>query len=133
MRTRDFFVSPRFPIRSRDREMERVSEVLQFPVVVEWDRSFPLDPQPLQKFDFLLGGSSAEGTVIQEFFEPRLFLRLVGRPGASLRFKTISMPKVARSMSQDSISGSKKETQFSIDTLKTFVSRNSRIMTRISS
>src|SRR6266849_8755853 len=47
MRTRDLFVSPRFPIRSRGREMERVSEVLQFPVVIEWDRPFPLDPQPL--------------------------------------------------------------------------------------
>src|SRR5206468_7052159 len=45
-------------------------------------------------------------------------------PEATRRFNTISIPKVARSMSQDSISGSKKATQLSIDSLKIVVSKN---------
>ena len=55
---------------------------------------------------------------------------LLGSPEAILRFNTISIPKVVRSTSQDSISGSRKETQFSGDKLKTSVSRNSRRVTR---
>src|SRR5947199_187238 len=54
-------------------------------------------------------------------------------PGTTLWFRTISRPNVARSMSQDSISGSRNATQFSADTWKMSVSRNSSTTTRISS
>src|SRR2546430_10104289 len=46
------------------------------------------------------------------------------RSGTTLWLRTISRPNVARSMSQDSISGSKNETQFSADTWKMSVSRS---------
>ncbi len=69
------------------------------------------------------------GSILKEFFEPRLFverlvavpfnkLKCLPGPEASLRFKTICMLSVARSMSQDSMNGSKKETQCSTDRLK---------------
>jgi len=55
---------------------------------------------------------------------------LLGSPEAILRFKTISIPNLVRSTSQDSIIGFRKETQFSGDKLKTSVSKNSRRVTR---
>ena len=54
-------------------------------------------------------------------------------PAVSRRFGTTSMPNVLRSISQESIIGSRKEMQFSTETLKTSVSRNSRMATRICS
>ena len=57
--------------------MERVSEVLQFPVIIERSRAFSVEPQSLQKLNFLLGGGPAERTIIKEFFEPGRYLRLV--------------------------------------------------------
>src|SRR5215217_6191343 len=47
--------------------------------------------------------------------------------GTKRRFKTISIPNVARSISQDSSSGSTKATQCSADTVKISASRNSHI------
>ena len=46
--------------------MERVSEVLQLPVIIEGSRPFFLEPQLLQKLDFLLGGIAAEGSILKE-------------------------------------------------------------------
>lgn len=41
-------------------EMQRVPEILQFPVIVERRGSLSLDPQPFQKFDLLLSRITAE-------------------------------------------------------------------------
>ena len=102
--------------------MERVSKVLQFPVIIEWGGPFSVEPQflrnslfsleavPLKELSFrnsLNPGSSSGWS--DSFSTNSNFL---GCPGASLRFKTISILKVATSISQDAISGSKKDTQF---------------------
>jgi hypothetical protein len=55
--------------------MERISEVLQLPVIVEGRRSRVLEPQLLEKRDFLRGRGAAEGRILKEFLEPRLFAR----------------------------------------------------------
>src|SRR5439155_17953759 len=55
-------------------EMERVPKVLQFPVIIKGNRPSLFEPEPLQKFDFLPGGIAAEGSIVKEFFEPRLFV-----------------------------------------------------------
>src|SRR5690348_249567 len=57
----------------RDAKMERVSEVLQLPVVVEGTRPLALELQPLEKLDFLRGRRAAERRIPKEFLEPRLF------------------------------------------------------------
>jgi hypothetical protein len=48
--------------------VERVSEVLQFPIVIEGSGTFPVESQLLQKVDFLLGCGPAQGSVVKEFF-----------------------------------------------------------------
>src|SRR5256885_6452413 len=124
--------------------MQRVPEALQLPVIVEGRRPLALELQPLEKRDFLRGRRAAERRILKEFLEPGLFAdRLLGFPldklnrfacpGTTLWFRTIARPNVARSMSQDSISGSKNATQFSAETWKMSVSRNSSTTTRISS
>src|SRR3972149_1917292 len=52
--------------------MERVSEVLQLPVVIEGSGSLALECQPLKELGFLLGRCAAEGGVLQECPEPWL-------------------------------------------------------------
>src|SRR5437762_13058185 len=52
--------------------MERVSEALPFPVVVQGGRPLALERQPLEKGDFSRGRAAAEGRVLQEFLEPGL-------------------------------------------------------------
>ena len=41
-------------------KMQRISEILQFPVIVERRRPLSVEPQPFEKFDFLLRHSTAE-------------------------------------------------------------------------
>jgi putative transposase len=41
-------------------KMQRISEILQFPVIVERRRPLSIEPQPFEKFDFLLSHSTAE-------------------------------------------------------------------------
>jgi hypothetical protein len=53
--------------------MERISEVLQLPVIVEGRRPRVLEPQLLEKLDFLRGRGATEGRILKEFLEPRLF------------------------------------------------------------
>jgi len=53
--------------------MERVSEVLQLPVIVEGRRPRVLEPQLLEKLDFLCGRGAAEGRILKEFLESWLF------------------------------------------------------------
>jgi len=57
-----------FP-RSLDRpaKMERISQILQFPIIVERGRALALEPQLLKELDFVLSGIAAEGTVTEEF------------------------------------------------------------------
>jgi len=61
--------------------MERIPEALQLPVIVEGRRPLALEPQPLEKLDFLRGRRAAERRISKEFLEPRLFAdRLFGFP-----------------------------------------------------
>src|SRR6184192_1811543 len=53
--------------------MERVSEVLQLPVIIEGRRPLALELQPLEKLDFLRGHRAAERRILKEFLEPGLF------------------------------------------------------------
>src|SRR5712692_6167222 len=53
--------------------MERVSEALQLPIIVEGRRPLALELEPLEKRDFLRGRRAAQGLVLQESLEPRLF------------------------------------------------------------
>src|SRR5439155_8987136 len=62
-------------------KMERISEVLQRPVIVERRGPRVLEPQLLEKLAFLRGRGAAEGRILKEFLEPRLFADgLVGFP-----------------------------------------------------
>src|SRR6266702_1990797 len=54
-------------------KMERVSEVLQLPVIVEGRRPRVLEPQLLEKLDFFCGRGAAEGRILKEFLESWLF------------------------------------------------------------
>src|SRR5205809_3874926 len=54
-------------------KMERISEVLQGPVIVEGRGPRLLEPQLLEKLDFLRGRRAVEGRVLKEFLAPRLF------------------------------------------------------------
>src|SRR5439155_22880127 len=65
----------------RSAKMQSVSEVLQLPVIIEGMRPLSAESQFLQKRDFLLGRIAAEGRILEEVFEPRLFLEgLFGFP-----------------------------------------------------
>src|SRR5438034_9512000 len=62
-------------------KMERVSEVLQLPIIVEGRRPLALELQPLEKLDFLRGRRAAERRILEEFLEPGLLAdRLLGVP-----------------------------------------------------
>src|SRR5947208_2774497 len=62
-------------------KMERVSEVLQLPVIVDGRRPLALELQPLEKLDFLRGRRAAERRILEEFLEPGLLAdRLFGFP-----------------------------------------------------
>src|SRR2546430_5931319 len=62
-------------------KVERVSEVLQLPVIVEGRRPLALELQPLEKLDFLRGRRAAERRILEEFLEPGLLAdRLFGFP-----------------------------------------------------
>src|SRR2546428_3166808 len=52
--------------------MERVSEVLQLPVVVQGRRTLSLELQAPEKFDFLRGRGAAEGGILKELLEAGL-------------------------------------------------------------
>ena len=57
--------------------MERVSEVLQFPIIINRRGTFSVESQILQKLYFFLSRSTAEGAVLKEFLELQLDLWLV--------------------------------------------------------
>ena len=124
-------------------EMQGISKVLQFTVVKERSGVSPPKFERLEELDFLRGSSGTERSLLKEFLQPPLLIastlwlfnerKLLNVPRSHSAVQNDLRLKVARSMSQDSIRGSRKETQFSFDTLNTSVSRNSRIATRISS
>ena len=103
-------------------EMQRVAQALQLPVVVQRRRSFSGKGQLLQKREFLRSDVGAQGGSLRNSRSPGS--SSIGAASsrstnsnrfewafASRRFRTISMPKVARSISQDSIRGSRNVTQ----------------------
>src|SRR5437762_12791071 len=62
-------------------KMERVSEVLQLPVIVEGRRPLALELQQFEKLDFLRGRRAAERRILEELLEPGLLAdRLFGFP-----------------------------------------------------
>src|SRR3990170_4715950 len=78
--------------RLRRVKMERVSEVLQLPVVIEGRRTLAFEPQPLEEREFLLSCAAAEGRILKEFLEPRVFdHQLVGLPFDEL--ESLHMPR----------------------------------------
>jgi hypothetical protein len=90
--------------------MERISQALQLPVVVERGWAISCEFELLEKLDFLRGRVARQRWILQEGLEPRLFvdgwdgfpfheLKFFGCPGARRRFRTISIANVARSMS----------------------------------
>src|SRR5690242_3626205 len=54
--------------------MKGVPEVLQLAVIIERRRPPSVEPQPLEKLDFLLGGIAAEGGILEELFQTWLTL-----------------------------------------------------------
>lgn len=56
----------------RRAKMQRVSQALQLPVVVEGRRSLVRKLQTLQELDFLRGRGAAERGILKEFLEPQL-------------------------------------------------------------
>jgi hypothetical protein len=55
--------------------MERISEGLQCPIIIEGRRPFSPESQFPEKLDFLLGRIAAEGSILKEFSKPRLFVK----------------------------------------------------------
>ena len=67
--------------------MQRVSEVLQLPVIIEGRRPLALEPQPLEEVDFLRRRIAAEGPILEEGLQPRLLVaRVFGDPFKKLKF-----------------------------------------------
>src|SRR6185312_12217054 len=53
--------------------MERIPEILQFPVVIKWRRPLPVKFQPSQKTGFLVRDVSAQVSVPEELLEGWLY------------------------------------------------------------
>ena len=70
-------------------KVERVSEALQFSVIVEWRWMLSAKPQALQELDFFLGYVTPHRSVPEEFFKSRLFLGLSRFPFDKLEFLCI--------------------------------------------
>jgi hypothetical protein len=52
--------------------MQRISEVLQLPIIVERGRPLALKSQPFQEVDFLLRSVAPEERILEEGLQPRL-------------------------------------------------------------
>src|ERR1700722_4642453 len=50
-------------------EVHRIAEVLQFPVVIDGERSLPFELERFQKLDFVLGGVAAQGLISEKLSE----------------------------------------------------------------
>src|SRR5437016_7246434 len=88
-------------------KMERISEVLQLPVIVEGRRPRVLEPQPLEKRNFLRGCGAAERRILKEFLEPRFFA--AGRFGYPLdKLESLRLP-CDDAMVQDNLQTKRRE------------------------
>ena len=54
--------------------MERVSQVLQFPIIVEGRRPFSCEFQLLERLDFLRGRVAPQRRILAKGLEPWLFI-----------------------------------------------------------
>ena len=71
--------SPTFLLRRA--KMQRISEVLHLPIIIEGRRPLALEPQPREEGDFLLRRIAAEGRILEEGCQPRLLVaRVCGGP-----------------------------------------------------
>ena len=71
----------------RRAKMQRVSEVLQFPIIIEGRRPLALELQLREEHDFLLRRITAEGRILQEGCKAWLLVaRIVGDPFKKLKF-----------------------------------------------
>src|SRR5260370_39359052 len=91
----------------RAAKMERVPAVLQLPVIVERRRPLAMELQPLEKLDALRGRRAAQGPVLQESLEPRLFDEVLLR----LQFDKLKLLHVPsdQSVVQDDLQGKRRE------------------------
>src|SRR5260370_25126202 len=72
-------------------KMERVPQVLQFSVIVKRHRVLSVEPNPLEKVDFLSCRTTGHGQGLQEFIEPWLFLRVGRCPFDTLNFRCVTL------------------------------------------
>src|SRR6266700_5016394 len=65
----------------RRAKVQRISEILQLPIIIEGRRPLALELQPLEEGDVLLRCTAAEGCILEEGFQPRLLIaRVFGVP-----------------------------------------------------
>ena len=57
-------VHPRFSGLRYRREMKRIPQVLQLPVIIDWGRLLSSELQRLQKLDFLFGRIATQGPIL---------------------------------------------------------------------
>src|SRR5438445_6459403 len=88
-------------------KMERVSEALQLPVIVERRRPLAVELEPLEKLNLLRVRRAAQGPVLQESLEPRLFDEVLLR----FQFDKLEFLHVpsAQSVVQDDFQGKRRE------------------------
>src|ERR1700731_2554655 len=73
--------------------MERVSQVLQFPVIIERRWPFSFDPEAPQELHFICSGVARQRWVLKKFPKPRFFLGSVKLSLNVLEFLGISRCK----------------------------------------
>src|SRR5579872_1803613 len=61
--------------RRRRSKMERVSEILQFPVIIQRSRALSVEPQSLQEGNLFLHSIATQNAFPKEPFETRLFFK----------------------------------------------------------
>ena len=61
----------------RSAKVQRVSEVLQFPIVIKWVGPLPPETKSLQKLNLALSRIPAEGGITEKFPESRLFVMIL--------------------------------------------------------
>src|SRR5215510_12135284 len=60
-------------------KMQRISEVLQLPIIIEGGWVFALELQPLEERDFLRRRIATEGRLLEEGCQPRLLVARIFR------------------------------------------------------
>ena len=67
-----FEFPPSLLLGRQGQEIQRISKVLQLPIVEEWSRAFPVGTEAFQIGDLVLVDAGAELGVAEERFEARL-------------------------------------------------------------